>query len=978
MAGEDYLVKTKVEADVSNFEKGMNNAEKSLKGFSNKLADNINRLGKKGLVGSIANVTLAVGGLTKSLSTVSKFAKDVGKAINECTEAYKVQEIAERALDVAIQNNPFISGESSNALKKFASEMQKVSNYGDEELIPMMTNLVSLGRTESETMQIMSVAIDMSAGTGISLDDAITQLNATLNGNIGRLGQQNAELKGLTEEELKSGRAVEILGEKFKGLASATIDTSKQLKNIKGDFKEALGQFTLPSSDMWNKFWAEFYEDGIKAINSLDEYMDYKFFGSKISDAITLSATEIAKELNVSIEDVMGDFGFIDETLSALTDKELELLEKFISSQSKQTDLQKRYLTNIKHIQKERENLAEQAQEQAEREMRLEEERKRKAEERAERERQLAEERKRLAEEQAKKERLLAEEQARLEEVLANFRKTWQEKLLNQRIDILETERDRAIQNAEEEGADVYSIWNDYNGRILELKLERLQREKEEALAVEGLTAEDKVQIEGYYGNETKKIYDELGDYKKKKGKEEEKDEESKLAKMVKAVKQYAEKVKQIISKIVSTIKNVFSSSVNIFKKLFDFNTDDALNAILVVEDKILTFFVETLPQMPSFLKSVVQSVKTLLKTLKNVIKKDEIAKTLYTMLKTVGDNLPDMIKDLLGILENLINGAVAGLIKWLDEGGLVTIFNLILEIQKTVERIVSDNIGLIADFLADHVQDIADFLAESMTSANKTLPKLLKAVVSIVITLIEAIAKAFENDEFVQSIIDSIIEVTDAIIKAIPKFISAIVKLLSNIITALIPHLPNLIIQLIKEIVIAIPLIIGDIVKTLGKVFSNIFKKIFTKDFWIGVLKDLAEAIGDIFKLAGTGLGDAFGVDTSSGKKAAGDIGLNVLTGGIYGGVKKLGDWFNWWADGSNAVPKGLAIVGEAGPELVNFGGGEQVLNNRNTNKALASMGGNTNNFNVTFNNLRDTTAFTMMQQLKAYNRQMAINGII
>ena len=174
------------------------------------------------------------------------------------------------------------------------------------------------------------------------------------------------------------------------------------------------------------------------------------------------------------------------------------------------------------------------------------------------------------------------------------------------------------------------------------------------------------------------------------------------------------------------------------------------------------------------------------------------------------------------------------------------------------------------------------------------------------------------------------------------------------------------------------IPLIIGDIVKSLSQAFSAIFKKVFTKDFWLSVLKSLGEAIGEIFKLMGTGLADSFGVDTSSGKKAAGDIGLNVLTGGLYGGVKKLGDWFNWWADGSNAVPKGLAIVGEAGPELVNFGGGEQVLNNRNTNKALASMGGNTNNFNVTFNNLQDTTAFTMMQQLKAYNRQMAINGII
>ena len=59
----------------------------------------------------------------------------------------------------------------------------------------------------------------------------------------------------------------------------------------------------------------------------------------------------------------------------------------------------------------------------------------------------------------------------------------------------------------------------------------------------------------------------------------------------------------------------------------------------------------------------------------------------------------------------------------------------------------------------------------------------------------------------------------------------------------------------------------------------------------------------------------------------------------------------FDGFATGTNSASRGLAVVGEAGPELVNFRGGEQVLNNRNTQKALNGMGGSTNNFNVTFN---------------------------
>ena len=94
----------------------------------------------------------------------------------------------------------------------------------------------------------------------------------------------------------------------------------------------------------------------------------------------------------------------------------------------------------------------------------------------------------------------------------------------------------------------------------------------------------------------------------------------------------------------------------------------------------------------------------------------------------------------------------------------------------------------------------------------------------------------------------------------------------------------------------------------------------------------------------------------------------IDSLLGGVFGG----------YATGTNNATRGLAIVGESGPELVKFNGGEQVLNNANTQKALNNMSGTTINQNVTFNNLQDTTAFAMMQQFKNYNRQMAINGII
>ena len=150
----DYNIKAEITADASGFESGVKKAEKASKKLSTTVSGVIKGLGKNGLVGALGAVGLASQGLTSTLGAVVKIARKVSETMNECTNAYKNQLIAERALDTAIQNNPFVTGESAKVLKQFASEMQKVSNYGDDELIPMMTNLISLGRTEAEQCRL--------------------------------------------------------------------------------------------------------------------------------------------------------------------------------------------------------------------------------------------------------------------------------------------------------------------------------------------------------------------------------------------------------------------------------------------------------------------------------------------------------------------------------------------------------------------------------------------------------------------------------------------------------------------------------------------------------------------------------------------------------------------------------------------------------------------------------------------------------
>jgi predicted PurR-regulated permease PerM len=1013
MAGEDYSIKTSVEADVSNFEKGMNKAEKSLKSFSSKLADNINRLGKKGLVGSMANVGLALNGVTSAFNIATKAVKKISQAIDECTEAYRKQYKAEKSLDVAIKNSSLVDGSATRGLKQFASEIQSISEIGDEELLPMMSQLIATGRTEAEVMNVIRVATDMSATGTISFDTAVQQLNATLNGNIGRLGQQNAELKNLTEEELKSGKAVEILGQKYNGLAQATADSSKQLKNALGDFKELVGQSFEQALKPMRKYFTELItktNDAIKKAREhkkavADVFTDdggVKTTGS--TESMQTSLIELQKEYERAYRDqqqYLKLYGqYIDQTtdataqayerdIKALQDKinliteellkrkqanefatsEAEREKARVENEKKIADLKQKYLENIAEQEEKWKNIETVTKEQVSNEEKLKFYQENLVSIMTEAGGQISTNNQYYKDQMAIINDLInkiAENPAPSSE--------WASKLLDQRIEMLEEERDRAIEYAEEAGEESYTIWRDYNERILELKLEALEREKEKELNAEGITAEDKVAIEEYYSGEIKKIYQDLGNYKRKKKEEEKKEEINYLKVVFEETKKYLNKTAEAIKKFAEIAKKVVNAIFDTVSKLVKFSISDSLDKILEFEDAILTFFVETLPNLPKWMESVIQSVQQLFSALKSTIKADSISDIVFEMLSKLGDALPQLVEDLMGILEKVVSGALDGLFKWLDNGGLKILLDAILKIQDTVQKLVSELLEDLADLLENHQEDLTNFLSDSIKSASKSLPKFIESLLRIINSLIKSIADMFKDEDMINSLVDSMLASFDALIDNIPSFISGVIDLIINIITALVPKLPEIIIHVLTKIVEAIPKVIGTIVSKLSEVMTDIFSKVFSVEFWGGVFSKIGEALSKVFGGVSETIANAVTSNSGYGKNStgstAGDLAVDLLV--------PFGFLRHFFADGTNSAPAGLALVGEQGPELVKFRGGEQVINNRNTQKALAGASGTTINQNVTFNNLQDTSAYAMMNQLKQYNRQMAINGIL
>lgn len=940
----DYNISAEITADTKGFESGVKKAQSASKKLGKSITDVVKGFGKSGLSGAITSAGLALGGIGLAVGTAVKAIKGITKALGECAEAYKVQLQAERALDTAISNSPYVSGTASKALKDFASEMQKVSNLGDEEIIPQMTQLIATGRTEAEVMKIIATASDMSASGAMSFDQAVTQLNATLNGNIGRLGQQNAELKALTKEELESGKAVEILGEKYKGLAQATVDTKKQLQNAIGDLKETFGSVFENAMAPMRKFFTEMIQGWADARKAKQEY-EGAMIAIEKGEATANDYRIKEKKLLEEIEAIEGDLRkqaeelgmTYEEAYSSMADwqrAQLEAMKDELDTTQKLARMHEG-LEKIKKLEGQwAEEEAKKKQEEIEKETRI-------ADLKDEYLKKIAEQEakwqhiKEVTGEQISNEEKIAFYQDSLVDIMTKAggqittnnqlykdqmaiiqklqeglkpeeKKTsdvWVEKIRQQAIERLQAEKDAYEQTVDLEKTTAlqrYLVRKDYNDKIFALQKEQLLAERDKALKSVEDTAneyEEKARIVEYYNNELEAL-----------AKQQKITMETEGKKAGKSFAQGFSIALEGVKKVFNSIKGIIKNATGILSKLFEFNPDTALDNLLVIEDKILTFFVETLPKLPSFVASALQSIGVLIQNI--------MSSGGFENLWTIFETIFDMVWEGIEWLIKQITANIPKIIKMVS--------SVIKKIAQKIPTLVSLIIPAITTLISEVIKEIPQLL-------NMILPVLLQ----------------------------SVLELVKALMQNLPQIISAIVEFLPDLIFGVTTAIADFIANLKAEDFVAI---VGGVIKAVATLGVSLVKAIpeILKGLWElakGLIKGMWNLILEALKATWKGLKWV----------------LDLVV-----------DWFKstfgGYATGTNNAQKGLALVGEKGPELVDFKGGEKVYNATNTQRMLAgATGGNAGNiFNVTFNNLQDTSAYAMMSQLRAYNRQMAINGVI
>ena len=291
----------------------------------------------------IKDLGLGMFGLGSIYKTLTGTIKQLYAALDDLNKAYNAQKNAEVQLSTAVKNNPYLDASAVKRLRDYASQLQKISTVGDEQLLPFMAQLAASGRDETQIMQIMSAALDASASGMITLDEAVRGLNNSYTGQIGRLGMQIPALKNLTAEELKAGKAVEVVSRTYKGLAEETAKatgSTEQLKNAWGDLKEEMGRDVEKTLGPWRRFLTQLIQAKTATEQTRRALLDARQILGK--DAESVTADDMAT-LQQRRGDVLAriNSGYAQGLELDLLKQELVALNQKISAVMEIRDIQK-------------------------------------------------------------------------------------------------------------------------------------------------------------------------------------------------------------------------------------------------------------------------------------------------------------------------------------------------------------------------------------------------------------------------------------------------------------------------------------------------------------------------------------------------------------------------------------------------------------------------------------------------------------
>ena len=196
---------------------------------------------------ALEKVSKAAGAMKTAFTgfAIAKVFQGVNAVVNGATSAFKNMNTALAKSNQAFAENALLTKESVANIRDAMSEFS-AGNFFDGDSLNNAASLASqMGLNEEQIKKVMDAATEMAASGIMPLDTAVQKLSESFQGSTGDLAKLCPELSNLTEEQIKSGAAVEAMKKQYDGFRDAMNSTfegrDKQWANSFGDLQASVG-----------------------------------------------------------------------------------------------------------------------------------------------------------------------------------------------------------------------------------------------------------------------------------------------------------------------------------------------------------------------------------------------------------------------------------------------------------------------------------------------------------------------------------------------------------------------------------------------------------------------------------------------------------------------------------------------------------------------------------------------------------------
>jgi len=184
-------------------------------------------------VNGLGEVTKKLGGIMAGIASIG-FLKKAGE---EAIQNVKSQELLQRQME----KTTGASQEQVNTVIAQIDALEKMSNVQAEELRPQFDTLLRSTHNATRAMDLLNLALDVSAGTGKDVSTVTMALSKSINGSQVALNRVAPEVKNVKDK-------LGYLKDEFKGASQAAADKDPygKLEITMKNLYEAVGMTLLP------------------------------------------------------------------------------------------------------------------------------------------------------------------------------------------------------------------------------------------------------------------------------------------------------------------------------------------------------------------------------------------------------------------------------------------------------------------------------------------------------------------------------------------------------------------------------------------------------------------------------------------------------------------------------------------------------------------------------------------------------------